>query len=259
MRLPQLIGMVHLGPLPGSAHPADLDSVLERAAADASVLAETGYDAIMVENFGDAPFYKDDVPKITVAAMTSAVITVANAARLPVGVNVLRNDALAALAVAAAAGAAFIRVNVLSGTMYTDQGIIEGQAAAVARARQSFAPGVAIMADCFVKHAAAPPGVTFEQALVDLWERSGADAVVVSGSGTGRAPDASHVAEARDVLGPDAPIFLGSGVDAANAASLLAAATGAIIGSSLKVGRAADPIDRDLAAKVALAARQALL
>ena len=259
MTLPQLIGMVHLGPLPGSAHFADFDSVLEQAAADASVLAETGYDAIMVENFGDAPFFKDDVPKITVAAMTRAVTTVANAARLPVGVNVLRNDALAALAVAATAGASFIRVNVLSGTMYTDQGIIEGNAAAVARARQSFATEIAIMADCFVKHAAPPPGVTFENALVDLWERSGADAVVVSGSGTGRAPDASRVEEARSVLGPDAPLFLGSGVDAANASALLGSATGAIIGSSLKAGPVSGPIDRQLAAKVALAARQALL
>ena len=108
MTLPRLVGMVHLGPLPGAPRfGGSLQTVIDHALADASILAESGFDALIVENFGDEPFFPDEVPKITVAAMTRAVATVRDAVPLPVGVNVLRNDAMAALAVAAATGASF--------------------------------------------------------------------------------------------------------------------------------------------------------
>ena len=104
---------------------------------------------------------------------------------VPVGVNVLRNDALAALGIAAATGARFIRVNVLTGLMYTDQGPITGKAAEVARARSRLAPDVEIWADVLVKHAVAPPGSDIRQMARDTIERGGADALIMSGSGTG--------------------------------------------------------------------------
>ena len=126
---PRLVGMVHLGPLPGAPrYRGDLDAVITAAVADARTLIDAGFDGLMVENFGDAPFFADDAPKETIAAMTRVVGAV-TALGAPTGVNVLRNDALGALAVAAASGAAFIRVNVLSGVMYTDQGVITGKGA----------------------------------------------------------------------------------------------------------------------------------
>lgn len=247
MPLPRLVGMVHLRPLPGSpSFDGDLDSVIASARADASVLASVGFDGLMIENFGDAPFYADDVPKVTIAAMTTVVNAVSDAAGIPVGVNVLRNDALGALAVAAATGATFIRVNVLSGTMFTDQGPIVGRAAEVARTRSILCPDVAIMADVFVKHATPPHGLTLEGATKDLLERGGADAVIVSGSGTGApaaADDVSAVAALSHI-----PVYLGSGVTADNAQTMLSIADGAIVGSSLKPdGDVAAPVDRDLA------------
>jgi membrane complex biogenesis BtpA family protein len=232
----RLIGMVHLDPLPGAPRfGGDLDAAIADALLDAHRIADAGFDALLIENFGDAPFYADDVPKVTVAAMTRAVQSVATAVDLPVGVNVLRNDALAALAIAAATGAAFIRVNVLSGSMMTDQGEITGRAAEVARARAALCPDVEILADVFVKHAAPPPGLGIEQAARDLTERGGADAIVVSGSGTGDPVDEGRLAAVRKAV-PGARMYAGSGVDAMTVADILEVCDGVIVGTAIKEG-----------------------
>jgi len=250
----RLIGMVHLGPLPGSPRYAGgLDAVIAAAREDAGRLAAAGFDAVLVENYGDAPFFADDVPKATVAAMAVAVDAVAEAG-IPAGVNVLRNDALAALAVAAASGASFIRVNVLSGVMSTDQGTITGRAAEVARLRKAIAPEVAVFADVFVKHATPPPGLTIEQAAADLWERAGADAIVISGTSTGRALDMNELDAVHTAL-PDAPLYAGSGVDSGTVADLLRLCTGVIVGTSIKEGRVTTaPVDAVRARELVAAA-----
>ncbi len=244
MNLPSLIGMVHLPPLPGSPRfEGDLDSLLAFALKDALVLKEAGFPALMIENFGDAPFYADRVPPITVAVMTRAVRSIADATGLPVGVNALRNDALAALAIATATGAAFIRVNVLTGLMVTDQGPIVGRAAEVVRERSLLCPNVGILADVFVKHATPPPGLTIEQAGLDTWERGGADALVISGSGTGFGPDLDEAARLRKAV-PGARILVGSGASATTLRALADVADGAIVGSSIKVGGiVSNPVD----------------
>lgn len=254
MGLPRLIGMVHLGPLPGSpSYAGALDAVIDAAVADARIIAAAGFDGLMIENFGDAPFFADDAPKETIASITAAVVAVHAAAQIPTGVNVLRNDALGALAVAAATPASFIRVNVLSGSMYTDQGPIVGKAAQVARLRRTICPDVAIMADVFVKHATPPAGLSLIDATHDLVERSGADAVVVSGVGTGSPADLADVETVVD--GSSLPVYLGSGVNTQNVDAMLAIADGAIIGTSIKVGGIpTGPIDAGLAADMVTAA-----
>lgn len=246
--------MVHLGPLPGSpGFDGDLDGVVAAAAADAEAIAEAGFDGVMVENFGDAPFFADDAPKVTVASITTAVNAVYEASRLPTGVNVLRNDGLGALAVAAATPAAFIRVNVLSGTMYTDQGPIIGNAAEIARMRAAVCPDVMVMADVFVKHATPPAGLSITDATNDLVERAGADAVVVSGVGTGTPADLRDLSTVAGIS--HLPVYLGSGVTTENVGEMLAMADGAIVGSSIKVGGVAtNPVDPAAAAALVAAA-----
>ena len=240
--------MVHLLPLPGSPRfDGDLAAVIASARSDALTLKEAGFPALMIENFGDAPFYPDRVPPITVAAMTRAAIALAEATDLPIGLNVLRNDALAALAIAAATGASMIRVNVLTGHMNTDQGPIVGKAAEVARERRALCPDVAILADVFVKHASPPAATTIEQAGMDTWERGGADALIVSGTGTGQAPDLDEAARLRKAV-PQAKILIGSGATALGLSALAEIADGAIVGTSIKIdGRAANPVDADRA------------
>lgn len=246
--------MVHLGPLPGSpGFDGDLDSVIEAAVTDAERIAVAGFDGVMVENFGDAPFFADDAPKVTIAALTTAVNAVYEASRLPTGVNVLRNDGLGALAVAAATAASFIRVNVLSGTMYTDQGPIIGNAAGIARMRAAVCPDVEIMADVFVKHATPPAGLSLIDATNDLVERSAADAVVVSGTGTGTPADEQDLATVARIS--HLPVYLGSGVTQGNVKEMLSIAHGAIVGTSIKVdGKATNAVDATSAAAFIAAA-----
>lgn len=248
--------MVHLGPLPGSpAFGGDLQGVIDRACRDAEVLAAAGFDAVMVENFGDTPFFADAVPPATVAAMAVAAAAIADTVDTPIGVNVLRNDAMAALAVAAASGADFIRVNVLSGTMFTDQGPITGRAADVARLRRSLTPSTRVFADVFVKHATPPPGSSIGLAARDLWERGGADALIVSGTGTGAPVDSETLDEVAAAV-PDAPLYIGSGATAETVGSLLAKATGVIVGTAIKVGGVTTaPVDPALAKQFIAAAQ----
>ncbi|HKO56358.1 MAG TPA: BtpA/SgcQ family protein [Thermoanaerobaculia bacterium] len=243
-----LFGMVHLRPLPGAPlFAGSLDDVIEAALVDARALRAGGADGIVFENFGDRPFFAARVPPSTVAAMTRAIVEVVREVRLPFGVNVLRNDASSAIAIAAATGAAFIRVNVHTGAMLTDQGIIEGEAAETLRLRASLAPDVAIFADHFVKHAVPLAPLDAVQAAKDLRLRGLADALIVSGTETGVAPDAARLAMLRNAV-PDAPLIIGSGLTADNT-GVFAEADGAIVGTSVKEGGDVErPVD---AARVA--------
>jgi membrane complex biogenesis BtpA family protein len=222
---------------------------------DADVLSRAGFSAIIVENFGDSPFYPESVPPVTVAAITRVATDLKTITPVPIGINVLRNDAESALAIAAATDASFIRVNVLSGTMYTDQGPVTGRAADVARLRTSIAPHVAVLADVMVKHATPPPGLEIEQAARDTWERAGADALIVSGSGTGSAIDLRDAVRTRTAV-PEAPLVVGSGATAATLPDLAEHFSAVIVGSSIKVdGIATNAVDADRATKFVEAAR----
>jgi uncharacterized protein len=243
--LPRLVGMVHLLPLPGSpGFKGSIQEVLDASVAESVALAGAGFPALLVENFGDVPFHADKSDPETVAAMTLAVRAVGDATRLPVGVNVLRNDALSALAIAAVTGAAFIRVNVLIGTMYTDQGPIVGRADELARRRAVVAHQVEIWADVMVKHATPPPGLDIRQAAEDTVTRGMADAVIVSGSGTGMEPDLHEAGLVRSVIPKETRLVIGSGAGVENLGRLADVADTVIVGSSLKAdGSAASPLD----------------
>lgn len=241
---PVFVGVVHLPPLPGSPRPSPgLQAVLARAAADARTLLEGGADAVIVENLGDAPFDTDRVAPYTVAAMTRAVRAVVEATPgLPVGVNVLRNDASAALSIAAATGATFIRVNVHVGAMVTDQGLIEGQARATLLERQRLGADVRIVADVLVKHAVPLGAWSLEDAARDTAARGLADVLVVSGSGTGRPTDPQALQRTRQAA-PGVPVWVGSGLTPQTAASF-ADLDGAIVGTWLhEASDLARPLD----------------
>ena len=229
----RLIGMVHLGPLPGAPGFSDLESVLRGAVRDSKVLEEAGFDALCIENHGDAPFYASAVPSETVAGVTRAATEILGVTSLPIGINVLRNDAQSAVAIASATGAAFVRVNVLSGTVFTDQGLISGQSALVSRKRQALAPVTQIYADVHTKHGVPPAGQSFEEAATDTWTRGGADALIVSGPRTGEPTDLALVRAARKVA-PGAPVLVGSGVTIESAAEVLSEADGLFVGTAIK-------------------------
>lgn len=255
--IPRLVGMIHLGPLPGAPRfEGSMTKVVKAAVSDAAVLVDAGFPALMVENFGDAPFFADRVPPETIAGFTRAVVAIAAETDVVVGVNVLRNDALAALGIAAVTGARMIRVNVLTGTMYTDQGPIVGRSASVVRTRQTLCPDVELWADVMVKHATPPPGANIGQMAADTRFRGMADAIIVSGSGTGSAPDLHAASKVRSAVGEDTRLVIGSGASPENLPDLVTVADTVIVGSSLKVdGHATNRVDPGRAARFAEAAR----
>ena len=242
----QLIGMLHLPALPGApSHRHALAEVETRLVEEARLLHDVGFHGAMMENFGDVPFYKGAVDVTTIASMTRLAMSVRVAVPgLPLGINVLRNDARGALAIASATGARFIRVNVHVGATATDQGVIEGRAAATLRLKKELGSDVAIWADVHVKHGMSLAHASITDEAEDAVKRGLADALIVSGRGTGEATSLDDLRAVRDLeLG--VPVYVGSGVTAENIASLLDLADGVIVGTSLKEdGRATNPIDR---------------
>lgn len=235
-----LLGVVHLLPCPSAARGRpEPSAILAHALRDARALAEGGVDGLVIENYGDAPFHKgtrdDPVPADVVAMLAIAAHEIAAATRLPLAINCLRNDACAALGVAAATGARWVRVNVFAGAAVTDQGVIEGEAARALAYRKQLGCDVEILADLRVKHS-APLGQQDPLAMArDLAGRSGAAGLIVTGARTGSAVDAAYLREvAAAVAG--FPVWIGSGLDEHNAATLWPLCHGAIVGTSLKVG-----------------------
>ncbi len=252
-----IIGVLHLRPLPGApGYESDLDGIAEALMADVRALADGGVDALLLENFGDAPFFPGPVPAAVVAHMTALATAVRIASDLPLGINVLRNDACSALAVAHASGAQFIRVNVLCGARVTDQGLIEGQAHHIMRQRALLdAEHVAVWADVDVKHSAPLAAQPIDQQVHDLLERGRADGVIVSGSGTGRRTDIAQLELVKQAAGCK-PVLVGSGVSPETVRPLLEVADGLIVGTALKMdGEVANPVDPQRVVALVEAAR----
>jgi hypothetical protein len=231
----RLIGMVHLLPLPGSPR---WDGSMERATAgaldDARALVDNGMDALIVENYGDVPFTPGRVAAATVAAMAVIAHEIHRAfPQAPLGINVLKSDARSALALAAAVGARFIRVNVLAGVVVADQGLVQTDAHDLLRDRRLLGVDVAIFADVQSKHAVPLVPVELEQQARDLATRALADGLVVTGRATGEATPVEDVKRVRSVV-PDLPILVGSGVTPESAPELLSLADALIVGTSLK-------------------------
>ena len=253
-----LIGMVHLGALPGSPESRrPVAEIRERAAEDARCLADAGFDAVLVENMHDRPYLRRRVGPETVAAMTLAVASVRDAVDLPVGVQVLAGANLEALAICVATGASFLRAEGFAYAAVADEGLFDEADAGVLlrRRRHLGAADVAILADIRKKHSSHAIS-----ADLDLAEHAagaafcGADAVVVTGVATGAPTAIEDLAAAR--RGGPLPVVVGSGADAATVPGLLAEADAVIVGSAIKAeGDWRRPIDPDRATRFVAAAR----
>jgi hypothetical protein len=241
-----LVGMVHLLPLPGSPRFAgSLERVYDRAVKDARALKAGGADGAVIENYGDLPFLAGSVDPACTAAMSVALRACVDATGLPTGVNVLRNDARAALGVALAGGGRFVRVNVHTGAMVTDQGILEGRAGETMRERARLgAGGIAVFADVLVKHASPVGERSPRQEARDAVDRGLADALLVTGPATGVHPDYRELAAVRDEM-ERTPILVASGIAPRDMPLVAALADGVLAGTSLesrgRTGNAVDP------------------
>jgi uncharacterized protein len=231
-----IIGVVHLLPLPTSPRwGGSLKAVIDRAEQEAAALAAGGVDGLIIENFFDAPFAKDQVDPGVVSAMSLIVQRIMTLVPLPIGINVLRNDAKSAMAIATCVGAQFIRVNVLTGVMATDQGFIEGQAHQLLRYRRELGSDVKILADVLVKHARPLGSPNLTTAVQETIERGLADGIILSGWATGSPPTFEDLELAMNAA-KGVPVFIGSGASWENIPQLIQSANGVIVASSLKRG-----------------------
>lgn len=256
-----LIGVVHLLPLPGSPEFAGggVELIHARALRDASAFAKAGFDGLIVENHGDIPFSKpEDIGPETAAHMAVVAERVRRETGLPIGVNVLANAALHALAVASAAGALFVRVNQWANAYVANEGLIEGAAAKAMRYRSRLqAQDVRIFADAHVKHGAH--AIVQDRPVDELVrdvEFFNADAVIFTGQRTGHAADLDYLRKIRAAA--SLPTLVGSGVDSGNVGAILSIVDGIIVASALKVdGRWWNPVDSDRARHFVEGARNA--
>lgn len=255
-----LIGVVHLLPLPGSPdhRGSEVEPIYERALADARAYQEAGFDGVIVENHGDIPFAKPgDIGPETAAHMAVATDRIRRETNLPVGVNVLANAALHALAVASSAGARFVRVNQWANAYVANEGLIEGAAARATRYRREIgAHGVRIFADAHVKHGAH--AIVQDRPLAELVrdvEFFSADVVIATGQRTGHAADLDYIRAVKSAT--TLPVLVGSGVTCDNVRDILGIVEGVIVASALKLdGHWWNPVDPARATQLVARARE---
>ncbi len=232
-----VIGVIHLPALPGSPgyEGAEMEDLIETALGEARRYRDGGVDGLIVENHGDIPFAKPDrLGPETAACMAVITRAVRLESGLPIGVNVLANGALQALAVAKAAGASFIRVNQWANAYIANEGFIEGPAGAATRYRAWLqARSVKIFADVHVKHGAH--AIVADREIGEMArdaEFFDADAAIATGQRTG---DAASLDELRTICaGTSLPVLVGSGVTPENVGDILAYADAVIVASYLK-------------------------
>jgi membrane complex biogenesis BtpA family protein len=232
-----IIGVVHARPLPGSPSydGEPVNAIYDQAVADSRYYAAGGFDGLIIENHGDIPFLKpQDIGHETAATMAVMAERVRREVGLPIGINVLANGALTAIAIAKAAGGIFVRVNQWANAYVANEGIIEGPAAQAMRYRSELrANDVRIFADAHVKHGAH--AITADRGIAELTrdiEFFDADVVIATGHRTG---DAATLEEIREITAATTlPIVVGSGVNVGNVREILQLADGVIIASSLK-------------------------
>jgi hypothetical protein len=255
---PRLVGVLHAPRLGGPARGGPpLAAAIEHVVRDAQAWAAGGADLLLLENYGDAPFTRGPVEPLVLTWLTRLALAVRAAVPLPLVVNVLRNDAAGALAVAGAVGGCGIRVNVLAGVVATDQGLIEGDAAAVAAARRQLEHPLAVLADVDVKHGRVLWGTSLGARAADLVRRAGADALVVTGEATGQAAVRADLDTVLAAV-PEVPVLVGSGLAPDNAATLLPGTRGAIVATAAqRDGHSGAPVDVERVRELIAAAHAA--
>lgn len=233
-----IIGMIHLPPLPGIEGSRGIHHAIQHAVADLRVLEDGGVDGVLIENEYDRPHQVEATPE-AIAAMTRITRAVVQESESAiVGCEILLNDPKASLAVAAMAGASFIRTDYFVDRMTRPEyGEFKIDADDLLKYRRAIgADSVLILADIQVKYATmVEPRPLRESARIAC--EKGADALIVTGDASGDAPTVDHLRETAD---SDVPVLIGSGLTAANAEALLAECDGAIVGTSLMQNKSVD-------------------
>jgi membrane complex biogenesis BtpA family protein len=253
-----VIGMVHLGALPGTPlydAEAGVDGILRAAQAELAALQAAGFDAVMFGNENDRP-YELSVDTASTAAMAAVIGALKSEITVPFGVNVLW-DPMASVALGAATGAGFVR-EIFTGTYASDMGVWSPDAGKAARYRTRLArDDMAMLFNVSAEFAHSLDTRSLPDRARSAVFSSVPDAVLVSGQITGEAAEMSDLEAVKAVL-PNTPVLANTGVKHATVADVLAVADGCIVGSSLKVdGDTWNPVDPERAADFMARVREA--
>ena len=238
-----VIGMVHLHPLPGApGYCGSVEKIYEAAYRDLQNLIEGGANAVIVENFGDIPYARDN-ELITNTAFAAIASRLRQECDLPMGINVQFDNVEAEWAIAYSCGYDFIRSEVFAENRMGPNGVCIASGPQIMRLKAKYPKDIALLADVNVKHTfpivEQPLDFTIESII-----EGGADCLICTGVMTGKSPGIEDVELMKKIAG-DFPVIVGSGVNDKTAKDYFAAADGAIIGSYFKEdGDVMRPIDQ---------------
>ncbi len=232
-----LIGVIHCPPFPGSPRykGQSMSEIYDICMRDAAAYLEGGMNGLIVENHGDIPFLKpDDIGPETTGFLSVITDRIVNTFDCPVGINVLANAPIPALAAATASGADFIRVNEWANAYVANEGFMEGRAGEALRYRAALqANHIKVFADSHVKHGSH--SIVADRSIGELTRDLAffdADAVIATGQRTGNSATMEEIDEIGSAT--SLPLLVGSGVTPENVQAILNRTDGVIVASSLK-------------------------
>ena len=242
---PVLGGML-LPPLLGAPRSSmSVFAIADRAAEEARAFEAAGVRGVTLENVGDNPFPRDRAADETVAAFSIVAAAVRRAVAIPIGINVMRNSWSAAMAIAAAVDAQYVRINVLGDALASDQGIIQGCASELLRYRKYLgAENVRIFADVDCKHGGPLTVRPLEVIARDTAYRQMADVLLVTGTDSDTPPDLADIETVKGAV-PDVPVIIASGMSD-RSVELVKACDGTTIGTYARNWNIDGPIDTEL-------------
>ena len=240
-----IIGMLHLLPLPGSPnYDGSMDVIFDRARNDLENLLEGGFCKVNIENYGDIPFPKTPASPVTISSFTKIVTKLEQEFDFDFGIQVMRNDALSGMSIAHVTGASFIRVNVLTGVMIAEEGIVEGNARSLIELRKKLNSDVKVYADVLVKHAVPLGNQDLRLTAKATVERNMADGIIITGDITGEEASVDDLIKLKGEI--DKPVLVGSGINKDNVSNYLEYCDGVIVGTSLKENNTTNnPVSRE--------------
>lgn len=250
------LAMIQLGPLPGSYRYAGepLASIIDAMLAEAMILAEAGFDGLQLQNMGDNPSTRRVGPE-TVAYMTAAAVAVRQAFPA-LSLSILVNwDAEAAIAVADAAGADFVRIeHTFTGVAVTSWGLSEACCYDATRFHRRIGANAPIFADVYEPHAVPLGPQPIEIAARQAVSEGGADGLFITGANFQQSM--TWLENIRRTQ-PNVPLFLGGGATADNVGAALQFADGVVVATWIKGGDMRNAVNPELARRFMSAVRSA--